>query len=67
MIHYTYPARGIVDENNPVTVRIDGKLYGEIRKVKTGFQYFVIINNKEFSSETFSSISTLQKFLEAEF
>ena len=66
MIQYTYPAKGIVDENNSVKVRIDGKPYGEIRKVETGFKYFVTIDNKEFSSETFSSITFLQESLEAE-
>lgn len=40
MIEYLYTERQKPCETEPLKVRLDGKICGEIRKVDTGYQYF---------------------------
>jgi len=48
-------------DNGPLKVRLDGKIVGEIRKVKGGFQYFAKGNKN--GGLIFSTVTAVQEFL----
>ncbi len=65
MIEYLYTEGQEPCENEPLKVRLDGRRYGEIRKVKGGYQYFPNPkgSKKDDGGEIFSSVTKVQESL----
>ena len=61
VIEYLYTEDQKACENGPLLVRLDGKICGEIRKVKTGFQYFP--KGQKEGGEIFETVQAVQKSL----
>ena len=62
MIEYLYREGSNACEKEPLKVRIDGRISGEIRKVVGGYQYFPK-GSAKFAGEIFPSVSLVQKTL----
>jgi hypothetical protein len=61
MIEYLHTNKTI--EQEPLKVKVDGRISGEIRKVLGGYQYFPKGCKKKFCGEIFPSILEVQKSL----
>jgi len=60
MIEYLHTNKTI--EQEPLKVKVDGRISGEIRKVLGGYQYFPK-GARRFRGEIFPSVSLVQKSL----
>lgn len=62
MIEYLYKEGEKTCSKEPLKVRCDGKICGEIRKVENGYQYFTY--GIKLCGEVFETILEVQKSLE---
>ena len=61
MIQYLYTEGKKPCETEPLLVKVDGKISGEIRKVDGGYQYFP--KGSKTGGEIFSSVTLVQRSL----
>lgn len=61
MIEYLYQEGVRPCEKEPLKVRIEGRVVGEIRKVKYGYRYFP--NGQSQGGEVFPTVSDVQHLL----
>jgi len=61
MIEYLYKEGVEPCSREPLKVRVDGRIVGEIRKVEGGFQYFP--KGQKTGGEIFKSVSAVQRSL----
>ena len=61
MIEYLYQEGVVACSKEPLKVRIDGRICGEIRKVPDGFQYFP--KGTKIGGDIFPSVKAVQKSL----
>lgn len=61
MIEYLYQEGVPACSKEPLKVRLDGKICGEIRKVDAGYQYFP--KGQKIGGDIFSTVSEVQKSL----
>ena len=61
MIEYLYTTGEKACEREPLKVRCDGKLCGEIRKVEGGYQYFAY--GAKCKGDIFDTVSKVQETL----
>ena len=62
-IEYLYREGETACSKEPLKVRLDGKIVGEIRKVENGYQYFPKGAGKEAGGQVFGSVREVQKSL----
>jgi hypothetical protein len=61
MIEYLYQEGVNACSTKPLKVRLDGKICGEIRKVKSGFQYFP--KGSKHGGQIYKTVEMVQKSL----
>ena len=62
MLEYNYREGYKACDKEPLRVRLDGKICGEIRRVEGGFQYFP--KGRKEGGEIFPSVLEVQKSLQ---
>ena len=61
MIEYLYKEGEKPCSKEPLKVRVDGRVSGEIRKVDGGYQYFP--KGSKTGGDVFATVSAVQKIL----
>lgn len=61
MIEYLYQEGVEACSKEPLKVRLDGRICGEIRKVEGGFQYFP--KGEKVGGEVFATVTAVQRSL----
>jgi len=64
MIQYLYQEGVEACETEPLKVRLDGRICGEIRKVEEGYQYFP--KGQKEGGEVFNTVAQVQRSLNDE-
>ncbi len=62
MISYDYTRGETACQREPLRVRLDGRIIGEICKVKGGYQYFP--KGQKIGGEVFVAVTLVQRSLE---
>lgn len=63
MIQYLYTEGQKACEKEPLLVRLNGRISGEIRKVEGGYQYFAKASKGWVEGDIFPTVEAVQKSL----